>query len=180
MPWLRRSRHHGPRRAFAVRCADGTTDGRRAEAVACDFSGFGAPARQSPAVSLVLYPFRYHNQLTGKWVRARYKAEIEVIAERFAEWEITGPAEQREPNSVGFNPYQTIAHAELMRLEHVAPQINPHMERPPAIDQVECFLLAVFLRRYVTYCARRRKFAQMEGAARLHREIVAVSGSLTG
>jgi hypothetical protein len=31
----------------------------------------------------------------------------------------------------------------------------------------------VFLRRYVTYCARRRRFAQMEGAARLHGKIVA-------
>jgi hypothetical protein len=46
--------------------------------------------------------------------------------------------------------------------------------KPPAIDRIECFLLAVFLRRYITYCARRRRFAQMEGAARLHREIRAI------
>jgi len=32
----------------------------------------------------------------------------------------------------------------------------------------------MFLRRYVTYCARRRRFAQMEGAARLRREISAI------
>lgn len=120
---------------------------------------------------LALYPFRYRDPLTGKWVRARYKAEIEVIAERFAEWELTGPAEQREANPVGFNPYRTIAHAELNRLEELAPTINPHLEKPPAIDQVECFLLSVFLRRYITFCARRRRFAQMEGAARLHRQI---------
>lgn len=123
---------------------------------------------------LLLYPFRYRDSITGKWVRARYKAEPHVIAERFAEWEITGPAEPREANPVGFNPRRNIAHSELKRLEELAPQINPHLEKPPAIDRVECFLLAVFLRRYVTYCARRRRFAQMEGAARLHRGIGAI------
>ena len=51
------------------------------------------------------------------------------------------------------------------------PQINPHLERPPAIDSVECFLTTLFLRRYVTYCARRRYYAQMQGAARLLSEI---------
>ena len=51
------------------------------------------------------------------------------------------------------------------------PQINPHLERPPAIDSVECFLTTLFLRRYVTYCARRRCYAQMQGAARLLSEI---------
>ena len=135
----------------------------------------GVPARQLPAVPLDLYPFRYRDPLTGRWVRARYKAEIDVIAERFAEWEIIGAAEQREASPVGFNPYrQPIAHTELMRLEETAPEINPHLEQPPAIDRIECFLLAVFLRRYVTYCTRRRRFAQMEGAARLHREIRAI------
>ncbi len=124
-----------------------------------------------------LYPFRYRDPLTGKWVRARYKAEAHVIAERFAEWEITGPAELRLANSVGFNPYrQPIPHAELMRLEEPAPEINPHLEQPPTIDRIERFLLAVFLRRYVTYYARRRRFAQMEGAARMHRKIGAIEG----
>ena len=51
------------------------------------------------------------------------------------------------------------------------PQINPHPQRPPAIDAVECFLTTLFLRRYVTYCARRRYYAQMQGAARLLSEI---------
>jgi hypothetical protein len=120
---------------------------------------------------LLLFPFRYRDARTGKWVRARYKAEVHVIAERFAEWEIIGPAEQREANPVGFNPYRNITHSELKRLQEAAPEINPHHAKPPAIDRVECFLLAVFLRRYVTYCARRRRYAQMEGAARLHREI---------
>ena len=125
---------------------------------------------------LAFYPFRYRDQLTGKWVRARYKAEIDVIAERFTEWEITGPAERRVPNPTSFSPYHnTIAHAELMRLDEPAPKLNPHLEQPPAIDQIECFLLTMFLRRYVTFCARRRRFAQMEGAARLHREISVIA-----
>ena len=55
---------------------------------------------------LLLYPFRYRDPLTGKWIRARYKTETDVIAERFAEWEITGPAELRVANPVGFNPYR--------------------------------------------------------------------------
>jgi hypothetical protein len=52
-------------------------------------------------------------------------------------------------------------------------------ERPPelqpTIDAAEAFLLAVFLRRYVTYCARRGRFAAMNGAARLHAEIGAAA-----
>ena len=44
-------------------------------------------------------------------------------------------------------------------------------ELQPAIDASEAFLLRVFLRRYVTYCARRRRFAAMNGAARLFAEV---------
>ena len=40
-----------------------------------------------------------------------------------------------------------------------------------ALDSIEAFLLATFLRRYVTYCARRRRFAAMNGAARLFAEV---------
>ena len=54
-----------------------------------------------------------------------------------------------------------------------APQINPHLNRPPTIDAMEYFLKALFLRRYVTYCARRRRFSQMQGAARLLSKIAA-------
>ena len=39
---------------------------------------------QHPGVRLS-YPFRYRDPRTGKWVRARYKAEPHVIAERHAE-----------------------------------------------------------------------------------------------
>ena len=39
---------------------------------------------------------------------------------------------------------------------------------PPRIDATERFLLRLFLRRrYITWCARRRSFAQMQGATNL-------------
>jgi len=55
---------------------------------------------------LELYPFRYRDPLTGKWVRARYVAERHVIAERYAEFEIIGPPEIRDvdPDARYFNP----------------------------------------------------------------------------
>jgi hypothetical protein len=53
--------------------------------------------------------------------------------------------------------------------------LRRYNERPPelqsAIDATEAFLLAVFLRRYVIYCARRGRFAAMNRAARLYAEI---------
>jgi len=55
---------------------------------------------------LELFPFRYRDPLTRKWVRARYVAERHVIAERYAEYEIIGPPEIRDvdPDALYFNP----------------------------------------------------------------------------
>jgi hypothetical protein len=39
------------------------------------------------------------------------------------------------------------------------------------IGATERFLLRVFLQRYITWCARRGRFKQMQGAARLHEQI---------
>jgi hypothetical protein len=50
-----------------------------------------------------------------------------------------------------------------MRIE----ELQPQLAQPPAIDDSEAFLVGLFLRRYVTYCARRGRYAQMSGAARL-------------
>jgi hypothetical protein len=44
---------------------------------------------------LELFPFRYRDRLTGKWVKARYVAERHEIAARYGEWEIIGPPEIR-------------------------------------------------------------------------------------
>ena len=56
-----------------------------------------------------LYPYRFRNPVTGKWVRARYVAERHVIAERHApgDWEIIGPPEIRgvDPHEDYFNPW---------------------------------------------------------------------------
>jgi hypothetical protein len=127
---------------------------------------------------LVVYPFRFRDPLTGKWVRARHKAELSTIARHYADWEIVGPAELRATGGDAFNPHRkVVSHAELMRLEEPAPVLDPQRERPPAIDAIERFLVAVFLRRYVAYCARRRRYAAMNGAARLYAEIVAPAGA---
>jgi len=57
---------------------------------------------------LELFPFRYRDELTGKWVRARYVAERHEIAARFTEWEITGPPEIRnpDPGDAYFTPWK--------------------------------------------------------------------------
>ena len=41
-----------------------------------------------PQYPLYLYEFRYRDPLTGKWRKARYRAEVEVIRQRHAEFEI--------------------------------------------------------------------------------------------
>jgi hypothetical protein len=122
---------------------------------------------------LLLYPFRYRSDITGKWVNARYVAERDEICAGHGEWEIIGPPEIRDvdPNARHFHPYRVMQHAELRRLQEQPPQINPHLEQPPAIDAAERSLVTLFLRRYVTYCARRRHFAQMQGAAQLYRDV---------
>jgi len=58
---------------------------------------------------LVLYPFRFRDPVTRKWVRARYVAEREVIAARYAEWEIIGPPEIRDvdPQAGYFSPWRS-------------------------------------------------------------------------
>jgi hypothetical protein len=119
------------------------------------------------APRLELFAFRYRDPRTGKWVRAGYRAELHEIAARYAESEIVGTPEIRDvdPDARYFTPHASPLDAALRH----------HNERPPdlqpVIDAAESFLLAVFLRRYVTYCARRGRFAAMNGAARLLREL---------
>ena len=101
-------------------------------------------------------------------------AERHEIAAQHAEWEIIGPPEIRDVSADAryFHPYPIVRHAELLRLQEPAPQMNPHLEQPPAIGGFERNLVALFLRRYVTHCARRRHFARMQSAAALHQQIV--------
>jgi hypothetical protein len=54
-------------------------------------------------------------------------------------------------------------------------ELKRYSERPlelkPSLDSAEAFLVRLFLRRYVTYCARRGRFAAMNGGARLIAEM---------
>jgi hypothetical protein len=85
-------------------------------------------------VTVRLFPFRYSDARTGRWIKARYKATPEEIAVRHTEWEITGPAELRSDVGGAFNPYRIVPHAELRRSQEVPPEINPHLARPLAVD----------------------------------------------
>jgi hypothetical protein len=107
---------------------------------------------------------------SGKWIRARYRAERQEIAARFAEWEITGPPEIRnvDPDARYFTPDgNAMMNAELLR----SSERPPELAEPTAIDALEALLVRTFLRRYVTYCARRRRFLAMNEAARLYAHI---------
>ena len=119
------------------------------------------------APRLELFHFRYRDPLTGKWLCARYVATRQEIAERHGEWEIIEAPEIRDvdPNVRRFTLHMSPLDAELRRYSERPPELQP------AIDAAEAFLLAVFLRRYITYCARRRRYAAMNGAARLYAEI---------
>jgi len=58
-----------------------------------------------------------------------------------------------------FSPHgKLIAHAKLKQIS------EPALGLQPSLDAAEVLLVRLFLRRYVTYCARRRRYAQMNGA----------------
>ena len=91
---------------------------------------------------LKLFPFRYRNPVTGKWVRTRYVATREEIAKANFEWEFIEPPEIRDvdPHARYFTPFRVTLQAEAMRMFEPPPQINPHLECPLAIDSAERFL----------------------------------------
>ncbi len=64
------------------------------------------------------------------------------------------------------------AREELKRLSEPALQLHPNM------DGAEVLRVRLFLRRYVTYCTRRGRYAQMKGAANLFRELRDATNSL--
>ncbi len=70
---------------------------------------------------LELYPFRFRDQLTGKWIRARYVATLDEIAARHPLHEIIGAPEVREvdPDGATFNPHRTNA-ASTVNVEVIA------------------------------------------------------------
>jgi len=121
------------------------------------------------APRLELFPFRYRDPRSGKWVRARYVAELREIERRYAEYEIIGPPEIRyvNPDARYFAPhFNATMSTELRRFRERPPELEA------SIDALEAFLVRLFLRRYITYCARRGKYAAMQGAARLFTESI--------
>jgi hypothetical protein len=121
---------------------------------------------------LRLYPFKYRDPISRTWIKGRYKASLDDIAARYAEWTIAGEPEVRGniPSS-SFNPYRWNDGA-------VTYPCGPDVELLPfthgaklEFDSLEMLLVGVFLRRYVTYCARQRRFAAMQGAADLLRRV---------
>lgn len=101
---------------------------------------------------LELFPFRFRDPASGKWLRARYVATLADVSSRYREWEIIGPTEIRggEPAKM-FTP-----HRPMVGVADVSADVAQ------TIDSIERDLLRVFLRRYVT-CARRRRWAQLQG-----------------
>ena len=121
-----------------------------------------------------LFAFRFRDPVTGKWIRARYRAERHEIAQRYADYRIIGPPEIRDgdPDAPRFTPHVAeSADARSLHVDMTVPEFQPHLAKPPAIDIAEAILLQLFLRRYITYCARRRKYAAMNGALRLFTEL---------
>jgi len=126
---------------------------------------------------LELFPFRYRDPRTGKWVRARYRAERQEIAARYAEYEIVGQAEIREidPDERRFCPHSAEPAPRPCSESALDIRARPRPD-VPALDPgslcaSERFLLLVFLRRYVTWCARSRHHERVRSAAALHRRL---------
>jgi len=114
---------------------------------------------------VVLYPFRYVDPVSGKWVQARYKASLADIAARHERWQITGDAELRKGEGDTFKPWNA-----LPWRRGPAPN-DPEPDLYPEIDDAERFLALRFLRRYITWSARSRRFDSMMGAAGLYRKL---------
>jgi len=117
----------------------------------------GPPARW-------LYPFRKQDPLTLKWYRARWKASLEEIAAHG--WKVDGP-----PMVIGRygDTSAFMAHAK----EDLRPLPPMGDLALPSPSDDERWLVTVFLRRYVTWCARRGHDERAMQAALLWREVQA-------
>jgi hypothetical protein len=132
---------------------------------------------------LLLYSFRYRDARTSKWVRARYVATLEEIKSRYGEWEIIGAPEIRDTAGAAFSPHAHLPPEEPPPDDdepvHEPPDNeppDPPVEEPPPdmqpkMDGLECFLVVLFLRRYVTWCIRSRRYGSMASAAALYRSL---------
>jgi hypothetical protein len=60
----------------------------------------------NPEPPVLLYPFRFVDPVTGRWVRARDRAERRELEQRYKRWEITGDPEIRHVNAGTFSPFR--------------------------------------------------------------------------
>lgn len=109
-------------------------------------------------VSTARYPFRKQDPLTGKWYRARWKASLEEIAENG--WKVDGPPERHHAYG------DTSGFMRRLGTDQRAPAPLDNVALPMPSDD-ERRLARAFLRRYVTYCARRGLDRKAEGARSL-------------
>jgi hypothetical protein len=120
-----------------------------------------------PAV-LRLYRFRFRDPVTGRWTRARYRAALDDIRRRYAQWELDDDGEVRTGDGAHFS---VLSVAPNVTASQSGPPGEPPVETAPRLAPEEVALATCFLRRYVTWCARRGRYAAMNGAARLLREL---------
>ena len=133
---------------------------------------------ETPSADCVVYPFRYRDARTKKWVLARYMATKVEIAARYEAWEIVGASELREPMGESyFTPWAAQLVAPTVRpLGQRFLELGPHRRKPPAIDARERQLVGVFLRRLIVYEARKGRFDQVRNAADLLVEVAGAAG----
>ena len=105
-----------------------------------------------------LYPFCKQDPLTLKWYRARWKASLEEIAANG--WKVDGP-----PMTIGAHG-DTSGFMSNVRAD-ARPQPPMPDLAPPRAGEEERWLARLFLRRYVTWCARRGHHARALGASAL-------------
>jgi len=79
-------------------------------------------------------PFSLSRIIYGQVGQGALRAGRHEIAARYAEWEIIGPPEIRDVDPGARYFMEGPAARGAMRISERAPQINPHLERPPAID----------------------------------------------
>jgi hypothetical protein len=112
-----------------------------------------------------LYPFKLRHGRTGRWYRARWHASLDEIERLGGEVCGAGVAYRALGNTSMF----------LRGSPSVPPaplQMDPHRAVPPGIDALERSLLRTFLRRYATWCLRKRSFAAAQGASALYRDLI--------
>jgi len=112
-------------------------------------------------------PFSLSRIIYGQVGQGALRAGRHEIAARYAEWEIIGPPEIRDVDPGARYFMEGPAARGAMRISERAPQIIRIWKGRRRLTRPGAFLINVFLTRYVTYCARRRRFREMQGAARL-------------